>query len=317
LLFSQPHSEEIPKIINSGLIPFISDENFASELNKKAEERDMTLPVHLKIDTGMGRLGCSIEEALPLARYINSSLGLELTGIATHFSVADSAEEQNIVYTQEQLARFKAVVEQIRADGIDPGIVHAANSGGVILHPDSWLDMVRPGLFLYGYKTVEENETPPAHRQKLSVFEPLRAEPVLELRSNISLIKKIKKGESVSYGRTWTAPQDTFIAVIPLGYANGFPRLASNKWQVNIGRNTYPLIGRITMDQCCIDLGPEPNVRRWEEVVVLGGTNQDAAVLADITETIPYEITCYIGKMSPRLYQGYGIPLSDSHFHYL
>lgn len=314
LLFSQPHPEETQQIIKQRLIPFISDAEFAATLSKQAERKNIKLPVHLKIDTGMRRIGCNIEETLTLAQYISSCSGLELAGTATHLAVSDSADEQDIAFTQKQLTSFKEAVDQIKAAGIDPGIVHAANSGAVILHPDSWLDMVRPGILLYGYKAVEENDTPPDYRSKLSAFESIQAQPVMELKTVVTLIKKIHKGDSVSYGRTWTAEQDTFIGILPIGYADGLPRLASNKWQAVIGRNTYPFVGRICMDQCCIDLGQQPNVRRWAEAVIFGGTGKDAGDLASAVGTIPYEITCNIGKRVQRIHKAYGTQLTNSHF---
>jgi alanine racemase len=297
VLFSQAHPEQIPEILASGLIPFVSDTWFADALNKAAKDR---LPVHIKVDTGMGRLGCHAEKTLALARHITSCPHLELAGIATHFAVSDSANEGDIAYTQRQIALFKEAVDAVKAAGIDPGIIHAANSGAVILHPDSWFDMVRPGILLYGYKTVKETEDFP--------FEPINAQPVMELRTTVVFIKKVKKGESVSYGRTWTASRDTFIALLPVGYADGFPRILSNKWQVVIGGKTYPLAGRICMDQCCVDLGPQSDVNRWDEAVIFGGCAPDAATLAAAAGTIPYEITCNINKRVPRIYERVMLP---------
>jgi len=296
LLFSQPHPSEIPELVQARLSPFVSDAWFALALNERSLTEGIKLPVHIKIDTGMGRMGCAAEEAPALARHIAGCAALELVGTATHFAVSDSADERDRAYTQEQTALFNEAVNAIRAAGIDPGIVHAANSGAVILHPDAWFDMVRPGILLYGYKAVEEN-APPLSSQ------PLRVRPVMELRSVVSLIKKVKKGETVSYGRTWAAQQDTLIAVLPAGYGDGFPRLASGKWQAVIGGKTYPLAGRICMDQCCVDLGPDPSVRRWDEAVIFGGPAPDAAALAALIGTIPYEITCNINKRVPRVYE--------------
>jgi alanine racemase len=292
VLFSQSHPEQIPEILASGLIPFVSDTQFADALNEQAE--NIKLPVHIKVDTGMGRIGCPAEDTLALARHIRDCSHLELAGIATHFAVSDSADDVDIAYTQKQISLFKEAVNAVKNTGIDPGIVHAANSGAVILHPDSWFDMVRPGIFLYGYKTVEETKNFP--------YEPIKVQPVMELRTTVVLIKKIKKGESVSYGRTWTASKDTCIAVLPVGYADGFPRLLSNKWQAVIGGKTYPLAGRICMDQCCVDLGPQTDVKRWDEAVIFGGCASDAAALAAAIGTIPYEITCNINKRVPRIY---------------
>jgi len=291
LLFSQPHPDEIPELVQARLTPFVSDAWFASTLNERSSAEGIKLPVHLKIDTGMGRLGCAPEEARALARRIAECAALELAGTATHFAVSDSTDERDRAYTQAQIARFKETVGAIRDAGINTGIVHAANSGAVIQYPDAWFDMVRPGILLYGYKTVEEKEPP------------LEVRPVMELRSVVSLIKKVKKGESVSYGRTWIASRDTFIAVLPAGYGDGLPRLASGKWQAVIGGKTYPLAGRVCMDQCCVDLGDEPDVRRWDEAVIFGGCAPDAAALAAVVETIPYEITCNINKRVPRVYE--------------
>jgi alanine racemase len=189
------------------------------------------------------------------------------------------------------LTCFKEALDGIRTAGFSPGIVHAANSGAVLLHPDSWFDMVRPGILLYGYISARKTAAP------------LQVTPVMELRTRVVFIKKVQKGESLSYGRIWVAPHDTVAGILPAGYADGLPRLASNKWQVSIGGRLYPLVGRICMDQCLADLGPETGVRRWDEAVVFGGPAPDAAVLAEGIGTIPYEITCNVNKRVPRVYQ--------------
>jgi alanine racemase len=147
--------------------------------------------------------------------------------------------------------------------------------------------MVRPGIILYGYNLSGS---------------PFPSESVMELVSRISYIKKIKKGESASYGRTWIAPHDTHIATIPAGYADGFPRLLSNNWQLVICGKLYPLAGRVCMDQILVDLGSETNVQRWDEVTIFGGNAPSAAVIAEKIGTIPYEITCNINKRVPRVY---------------
>ena len=295
LLFSQPHFKEIPAIIYNGLIPYVSDSEFITALNDQAKLRKSKIPVHLKIDTGMGRLGCLTEEAPALAQQINKSAGLKYMGTATHFAVSDSTDPADIAYTKLQIVRFKEALESIKSAGIEPGIVNAANSGAVILHPESWFDMVRPGIFLYGYKTADESKIPGFP------FERLKAKPVMELRCTVVLIKKVKKGESVSYGRIWTAEEDTNIAILSAGYADGLPRLASSKWQAVINGKNYPLVGRICMDQCCVDLGAETDVLRWDEASLFGGSAPDAGALAASVGTIPYEITCGINKRVERV----------------
>ncbi|MDR2479741.1 MAG: alanine racemase [Treponema sp.] len=293
LLFSQLLPEEIPEIIENGLIPFVSDNEFAGILNKAAAIAGIRLPVHLKIDTGMGRMGCSPVEAPGIARKIAACEALAYAGTATHLAVSDSAESGNTAYTRRQIDCFRETVDRVRQAGVDPGIVHAANSGAVILHPEAWFDMVRPGILLYGYNIISGNAGPDV---------PLRVYPVMELRTSVVMIKKLAKGETVSYGRTWTAQRDTCIAVLPAGYADGLPRSAGNRWQVSIGGAIYPLAGRICMDQCMVDLGPETTVRRWDEASLFGGPAPDASVLAERTGTIPYEITCNINKRVPRVF---------------
>jgi alanine racemase len=294
LLFSQSLPAEIPEIIKNRLIPFVSDGEFAAMLNQAAGAANIRLPVHLKIDTGMGRMGCLPHEAPALARHIAACAALEYTGTATHLAVADSAAADDRAYTERQIARFNEALDGIRAAGLNPGIVHAANSGAIILHPGAWFDMVRPGILLYGYKAVEEADAG-------LTLPPLRVEPVMELRTNVVSIKQVKKGETVSYGRTWTAPQDTEVAMLSIGYGDGLPRLASNRWQAFIGGKAYPLVGRICMDQCMADLGPASGVRRWDEAVLFGGPAPDAGDLARLIGTIPYEITCNINKRVPRI----------------
>jgi len=302
LLFSNPSPDEIQDLIKADLTPFVSDDEFAAVLNDAAKSAKTDISVHLKIDTGMGRIGCAPKNALSLARQIAKYPKLKLTGTATHLAVSDSAKIPDIEFTKKQLARFNKTVNELRNVRINPGIVHAANSGAVILHPDAWLDMVRPGILLYGYKAVQEIEAPIKQLKKLKKYKAITAEPVMELITSVSLIKKIKKGETVSYGRTWTAPDNTNIAVLSIGYADGLPRLASNTWQAIIGGEAYPLVGRICMDQCCVDLGKKTTVKRWDEAVIFGGSAPSAAELAKTAATIPYEITCAVNKRVPKVY---------------
>jgi alanine racemase len=301
LLFSQALPEEIPGILRYGLQPFVSDGEFIGALAEAAGAAGRRLPVHLKIDTGMGRLGCAPEEAPALAAKISAFPSLEYAGTATHLAVSDSPAEGDRAYTGEQIRRFGAALDAIRAAGLDPGIVHAANSGAVIHYPSAWFDMVRPGILLYGYdpggKAVWSGDNGGAAALLADV------KPVMELRSRVSFLRSIKAGTPVSYGRIWTSPRDTIIAVIPAGYADGLPRLLSGKdWHVHIRGRSYPLAGRICMDQCMADLGPDTDIERWEEVSIFGGETRTAADLAERIGTIPYEITCNINKRVPREY---------------
>jgi alanine racemase len=295
LLFSLIQDEELDECAALSLSPLVPSRDFAGALDQAAARAGKELPVHLKIDTGMGRIGCAPEEAAELARVITGSGHLTLAGTATHLAVSDSHLEEHRNYTGEQLAVFKKALASIRDAGVDPGLVHAANSGAVLFHEGAYFDMVRPGILLYGY-------TPP--------FSPpleMPIKPVMELRTRIAFLKKLRKGQSVSYGRIWTANRDTVIATLPLGYADGLARSLSGNHEVYIRGRPYPLAGRICMDQCMVDLGPEPDVRLWEAVTVFGGAAPDAAAVAAKLGTIPYEVSCLVSKRVPRVYTGRGV----------
>ena len=292
LLLSQALPEDLPGVVSQELIPFVSDEEFIEAAASAAEKSEKKLTVHLKVDTGMGRLGCPYEDAAKLAGKIASSPGLSLGGIATHLSVADSPAPLHMAYTKGQLRRFREAVDCVKKAGVDPGIVHAANSGALAFHEDSYFDMIRLGIFLYGY-------LPSGAPAGLS------AEPLMEFRSRVVLVKKLKAGESASYGNTWAAPEDTFIGVIPGGYADGFRRSLSNNHSALIRGKAYPAVGRICMDQFMVDLGPETKVKRWDEAVIFGPGFITAGDMAEKLATIPYEITCNIHKRVPREYVGW------------
>jgi alanine racemase len=289
--------EEAARIVRNNLIPLVFDGASIDALGEAAEAAGKVLDVHLKVDTGMGRSGCRPEEAASLARRIAARRSLRLAGTATHLAASDSPDPDDAAYTGEQLRRFGDALAALRAGGFDPGIVHAANTGGVLYYPASWFDMVRPGILLYGYGPRPS---------------PVAVRPPLELWSRLAAVKLIRRGESVSYGRTWTAPEDVYIGLIPAGYADGLRRGLSNNWQAGIGGRIYPIVGRICMDQCMADLGGPgrgPPVSPGEEVLLMGegpappeGSPGGAAQMAEKLGTIPYEIICGISGRVPRLY---------------
>jgi alanine racemase len=290
LLLSQALPEETDEIVSLDLVPLAGDREALEVLAAAARGRGKRLTVHLKVDTGMGRMGCRPEEAADLAAFVVSGGHLALGGMATHLAVSDSLAPEDNEYTKRQLARFREAAASVRAAGTESGILHAANSGALCFHEDAFFDMVRPGIFLYGYSPAG------------GVGGGLSAVPVMELRTAVVSIKKLRRGEAVSYGRTWTAPEDTFVATLPAGYADGIPRLLSNRHRVYIGGSPYPLAGRVCMDQCMVDLGPETAVKRWDEAIIFGPAAETAADIAATIGTIPYEITCNINKRVPRVY---------------
>lgn len=289
LLLGHVLPEELEYLISYNLTPIAGSLEYLEVLEKRAAIADSIIPLHLKVDTGMSRMGCRLEDAESLVRFIVDSNALELRGICTHFPVSDSCIQADIDFTQNQIEIFETLIGHLHAEGFDTGLVHAANSGGLALHPDSWFDMVRPGLALYGYEPVPRY--------------PLKVKPVMELNSKVILMKKLKKGESVSYGRRWTAPDDTLVGVLPVGYADGINRSLSQKLRILIKGKRYPQVGTICMDQMMVDLGPDPDVRLYDDAIVFGPDPEgnSAADLAKMLDTIPYEITCGINVRVPRI----------------
>jgi len=294
LVLGPASTAQIPSFIEHRLDLTLPSVEKARAISAAAVAAGKTARVHLKIDTGMGRIGCTVDEAVVLARQITREKHLILEGTATHLSVADSLDPADRAYTRRQLDGFEKALASMRAEKIDPGIVHAANSGAVVLYPEASYNMVRPGILVYGYAPSPELEGR------------IPVKPVMELETQVVSIKKITAGTAVSYGRIWTASEDTFIATIPVGYADGLNRQLSPGLRVRIGGETFPVVGRICMDQCMIDIGADPWVQRWDHATIFGPAPSavSAQTLADQLGTIPYEITCAINKRVPRVYTG-------------
>lgn len=252
-----------------------------------------TVPVHLKVDTGMRRVGCEPHEAVGLARRIVADPHLRLAGTMTHLAVADEPGNPG---TGVQLGRFEAVLRELAEAGIDPGVRHAANSAGTILHPRSHLDLVRPGIAVYGI--------PPA--PVLTNVAPLRA--AMRWRSTVRFVKPVGAGEGVSYGHRHVFEEPTVVATVPVGYADGLRRrLALVGGAVLIRGRRCPIVGVVTMDQVVVDVGPTGDVEVGDEVVVLGAQDDDeitATEQALLLDTIGYEITCGIDARVRRHYLG-------------
>ncbi len=291
LLFSLCSIEEISELFKYNITPFVCSIDFLREIENYCMTNKTTKTVHLKIDTGMNRVGCKSDDCFETARYIDKSRYLELGGVCTHFPVSDSPDT---VFTEKQIERFKEAVEKIKEDGINPGIVHASNSAAVIQHEDAYFDMVRPGIILYGYSPDRAIE------DKISL------KPVMSFESEILYIKKIDKGEAVSYGLTWKADEDCWIGTIPAGYADGVNRLLSNKGKILINGELYPIAGRVCMDQFMVNLGPELKCSIYDRAVIFGydDNSQGADDVADICSTISYEILCNISKRVERVFKG-------------
>lgn len=303
LLLSLCSPEEIQEAVDNDITPLVFDEDYIDAFDKAASSAGKKdYAVHITVDTGMGRVGCRPEEALSLTKKINSTKSLKLGGIQTHFAASDGTSQKAVEYTEKQFNRFMTAVNSIKDAGIDPGICHCANSAAAISLPKTQLDMVRPGIIVYGYYPDEIT------REFLkSKGIDLELKPVMTLETSVCSIKKFLPGESVSYGMTWTSEKETNIAILPVGYGDGFFRhYAKDGVTVTINGKNYPIRGRICMDQCMVDIGNDSGIKRWDKAVIFGsredGALQTADDIASLTKTISYEITTAIESRVPRLY---------------
>jgi alanine racemase len=249
------------------------------------------LALHLKIDTGMRRIGCEPEDAPRLAALVRDTPGVRLVGVMSHLPVSDVPAGDE--FTASEIVHFGRVCTALEAVH-GPLLKHLANSGGILAHPESWLDLVRPGVMVYG--NHPDSRTP--HTVPLL--------PGLEWRSRVTFVKRVRAGETVGYGRTWTAPADTWLATVAIGYGDGYSRALSSRGRMLVNGRSYPIAGRVSMDQTVIDLGPEPAAAVGDEVVLIGRSGDEeitVAELAELQDTITYEVTCAIGRRVTRVYR--------------
>ena len=284
-------SEEcVPDIIKWRLTPVVYALPLVKVLSEAAFLAGITLPVHIKVDTGMRRIGVDSDKAAEFASSIANLKGISIEGIMTHFSEADLEDRE---FVREQLDRFLNACELIERKGIKIPLRHTANSAAIIDMNECHLDMVRPGIMLYGY--------PPS--QFLQDKVDLR--PVMSLKSRIMYLKKVPAKTGVSYGRTFTTQRETLVATLPIGYADGYSRSLSNMGQVIIKGMRAPVIGRVCMDMTMVDVTDIPGAGIGDEVILIGGTAGKYVTADDIarwTGTISYEVLCRIGDRVERVY---------------
>jgi alanine racemase len=282
--------EQIPDIMAHELTPIVSDAALLPELAGAAALLSRAYPVHLKVDTGMGRLGLTHDELAALISSQPFPGSLRLEGLMTH--LADTDGETTDV-TEAQLVRFNQTIDILKAGGFPIPFVHAANSGGAVRFPQAQFSLVRPGIMLYGYHTLPTSVSVPDLK------------PVLSLHTCVAQIRTIQPGGTVSYNGTFTARRLTRIAILPIGYADGFSRRLSNRGQVLIHGQRAPIIGLVCMDMVMVDITEVPGTVVGDEVVLIGPQGRDritATEIATWTGTIPYEVLCSIGPRVPRLY---------------
>ncbi len=275
--------------VRRGLTPVLYDEGDAARLDAAARAAGRRVPVHVKVDTGMGRLGVPLPHWEHFLDRLAPYESLEIEGFLTHFSESEAEDD---TFTREQTRRFRTALAQLRARGWRPRLVHACNSGGVFTRPDAHADLVRPGLVLYGVA--------PSPRLRARI--PLK--PVMRVVTQVLFVKDLPAGASVSYGRSAVTRRPSRVATLPVGYADGYPRALGNRADVLVGGRRCPILGVVCMDLCMIDVTDLTTpVESGDEVVLLGAQGMEeitAIELASLASTIPYEILCGFSERVPR-----------------
>ncbi len=278
-------------IVRNDLVPVISSLEIARDLGQEALSMGRRAPVHLMVDTGMGRIGIWHENFLPTLEKMTRVKGIRLEGICSHFSTADRPDTS---FATEQLRAFNAVVSAAAARKISFALRHIANSGALLGIAESRLDMVRPGLMIYGIY-------PAPHMEEM-----IDLKPALSLKTQVAFVKRVHPGRPISYGRTYICPRETVIATLPIGYGDGYSRAHSNRGEVLVRGRRAPIVGLVTMDQLMVDVGRIPEVRVGDEVVLIGsqeGESITAEEAAGRIGTIPYEVLCQLGKRVSRVFK--------------
>jgi alanine racemase len=295
LVLSEPPLPAAPVVVSERLTPVVYTPAGIEALAKANVHADAPLPVHLKVDTGMHRVGCAPDAALDLVDAIAARDELELEGICTHFANADDLDR---AHTEGQIARFNELLSELTTRGMRPKLVHAANSAGLLNHPDARYDLVRCGIALYGVAPAPE------------LADRVALRPVLSLRAQVSHVRDLDAGDRVSYGLRYALPQAGRVATVPVGYADGVPRnLGLAGGEVLIRGNRYPIAGTVTMDQLMVDVTGMPSsdghVEAGDDVVLLGRDGNEEITAQEWAErlgTIGYEIVTGIGPRVPRRY---------------
>jgi alanine racemase len=287
---------EEDSIVAHNLTPTIWEDWHIERLEKAARKQQAVLPVHLKIDTGMNRLGAPLNALPELCVKLASAEHLRLEGVSTHFASAEVLDAED---APRQMKIFEEALAVLGEHGFHPPLLHTSNSAAVGARPETWKTMVRPGILLYGYSL------PATRAGKTIIDSPLPLTPVLTWKTRVLTVKDVPPGEAVGYMGTYVTKEHSRIAVLPVGYADGYPRLLSNRARVIVRGEYAPVVGRVSMDLTTVDVGHIPGVAVGDEVILIGssGTKSvDAVELARLCESVPYEILCGISQRVPRVY---------------
>ena len=288
LVLGYTEIDRVDEIVSNNIIVTIFDRGLAEKLSDEAVSKGCRVTVHIKLDTGMNRIGFHYTDEDSIFRTFELR-GLDITGTFTHFSTAD---EEDSTYTELQYKRFCAIIGKLRSRGMDPGICHVNNSGGIMMHGDKSMDMVRAGLILYGLYPSE-------HSEKTSGLSLANA---MTMKARIIKVKTIEPGEHVSYGNNFITGRSTRVATISCGYADGYSRVLSGKAEVLVNGQKAPVIGNICMDMCMADITDIEGDVEPGDSAILFNNEITAGQIASMTGTISYEIVCRIGMRIPRVY---------------
>ena len=291
LVFGAFCNENIPGLVKNNLDITVSSRLKAENIAHFCQENKLTCNVHIKIDTGMGRVGVRVDSAKALIDFVHETKELILTGLYSHFACSD---EEDTTFTQEQITEFNKIFSY--AKSINPTIIcHIANSAAVCHYPESYFDMVRPGILSYGYFPKDKITT--------GVLNTIN--PCYSLKSKVVFFKTLEKGKSISYNRTYTTPCFTRVVTIPIGYGDGYRRILSNIGNVIINGHKYTISGTICMDMLMVDIGPTGEAYVGDEVVLIGSQGNEATPLEDLAlkcQTNVYEVLCGFTSRVPRIY---------------
>ena len=289
-ILSEPPLETIPQILKDDIIPTVTNKFFLIELSRQALSLDKTVQVHLKFNTGMNRIGFDPDEVISIFEFAKALSNLEIEGIFTHFATADVEGDWD---AKNQLSRFKDLVADLRVSGYAPPLVHAANTAATVLLPESHFDMVRVGIGLYGLDASRD------------VGAKIELAPAMSVHARASFVHSVAMGEGVSYGLEWHAYKNSQIVVLPLGYADGVPRLASNKMEVLHKGLRYAQVGRVCMDQLMVEVPSSLDVKVGDEFILVGESEGERIALEELAsaaQTINYELACALGHRLERVY---------------
>jgi len=290
IMFGGVFDEDVEELLRARIELTLSNEGQLARIEATGRELATRPTVHINVDTGMGRIGVHCDEGVALITKLSADPEVELGSVYSHFPASDEAERS---FAREQIDAFKRILADARAAGAVIACAHLANSGAILDLPDSYLDMVRPGMMVYGcYPSPESSHSVPIT-------------PAMRLVSRLALVRDVPKGWSVSYGRTYTAPRDIRMGVVPAGYADGLSRKLSNAGKMIVSGKAVPIIGRVCMDLTMLDLTGLPDAAVGDEVVIYSDRREDPNSVentAKLIGTIPNEIVCAVSARAERVY---------------